>query len=218
VFDLMEAIRKENQTLPPADSADPAESPQPRDLELADNLRKTADFSAGNKFSATIRRNPQTPKNLEAAAGAGYAGLSANPQNPQPPTEQKRQDPDALLMDIAVMLRANPDHLYALLCEDDIQDIADGANSRAYLLDYFRLMRADGKLPVCTEPPPAKATEPPQGYIESARAWKPAHEAMMNHVVACAACRAPQGRYCEQGADLRRAYLSRLAEIEKLSQ
>ena len=65
-----------------------------------------------------------------------------------PSNERSRQDPDALLMDIAVMLRANPDHLYALLCEDDIQDIADGANSRAYLLDYFRLMRADGKLPV----------------------------------------------------------------------
>ena len=123
-----------------------------------------------------------------------------------------KEEATSLLLKIAEAIQR------ALLSTDDIQDIADGANSRAYLLDYFRLMRADGKLPVCTEPPPAKATEPPQGYIESARAWKPAHEAMMNHVVACAACRAPQGRYCEQGADLRRAYLSRLAEIEKLSQ
>ena len=122
------------------------------------------------------------------------------------PTEQKRQDPDALLMDIAVMLRANPDQLRALLSTDDIQDIADGANSRAYMLDYFRLMRADGKLPVCTEPPPAKATEPPQSHLESTKAWKPAHEAMINHAMACTACRAPQGRYCEQGAKLRRFY------------
>ena len=206
MFDLMGAIRKKQQAPPPADSAETAESPQPRGLELADNLRKAADFSAGNKFSATIRRNPQPPENVEAAAGKGYAGLSANPQNPQPPAEQKRQDPDALLADIAVMLRANPDQLRALLSTDDIQDIADGANSRAYMLEYFRLMRADGKLPVCTEPPPAKATEPPQSYIESAKAWKPAHEAMMNHVTACTACRAPQGRYCNEGADLRRAY------------
>jgi hypothetical protein len=169
-------------------------------------LRKAADFSAGNNFSATIRRNPQPPKILEAAAGKGYAGLSANPQNPQPPAEQKRQDPDALLMDIAVMLQASPGQLRALLSTDDIQDIADGANSRAYMLDYFRLMRADGKLPVCTEPPPAKATEPPQSHMESARAWKPAHEAMINHVMACTACRAPQGRYCDKGAELRRFY------------
>jgi len=206
MFDLMGAIRKKQQAPPPADSAETAESPQPRGLELADNLRKAADFSAGNNFSATIRRNPQPPKNLEAAAGAGYAGLSANPQNPQPPTEQKQQNPDALLLDIAVMLRANPDQLHALLCEDDIQDIVDGANSRAYMLEYFRLMRVDGKLPVCTEPPPAKATEPPQSHMESARAWKPAHEAMMNHVTDCTACRAPQGRYCNEGADLRRVY------------
>jgi hypothetical protein len=65
-----------------------------------------------------------------------------------PPHIQKTQNPDALLADIAVMLRANPDQLRALLSTDDIQDIADGANSRAYMLDYFRLMRADGKLPV----------------------------------------------------------------------
>jgi len=105
--------------------------------------------------------------------------------------QKQSQNPDALLMDIAAMLQANPDHLYALLCADDIQDIADGANNRAYLLDYFRLMRADGKLPICTEPPPAKATEPPQSYLESAQAWKPEHEAMMDHVTGCTACRAP---------------------------
>jgi len=206
MFDLMGAIRKKQQAPPPADSAETAESPQPRGLELADNLRKAADFSAGNNFSATIRRNPQPPENVEAAAGKGYAGLSANPQNPQPPTEQKRQDPDALLMDIAVMLRASPDQLRALLSTDDIQDIADGANSRSYMLDYFRQMRADGKLPVYTEPPPAKATEPPQSHMESARAWKPAHEAMISHVMACTAFRAPQGRYCNEGAAFCRVY------------
>ena len=120
--------------------------------------------------------------------------------------QKQSQNPDALLLEIAATLQANPDHLYALLSTDDIQDIAEGKNSRAYMLDYFRLMRADRKLPVSTAQPPAKATEPPQGYIESAKAWKPAHEAMMNHVTDCTACRAPQGRYCNEGADLRRAY------------
>jgi len=80
------------------------------------------------------------------------------PQNGE--GQKQRQKPDALLMDIAVMLQANPGQLHALLSTDDIQDIADGANNRAYMLDYFRLMRADGKLPVCTTPLPAKATEP----------------------------------------------------------
>ena len=207
MFDLMGAIRKKQQAPPPADSAETAESPQPRGLELADNLRKTADFSAGEYFSATIRKNPQTLNACKAPIGRGFADLSADPQNPQPLAEQKQQNPDALLLDIAAMLQANPDQLRALLSTDDIQDIADGANSRAYMLDYFRLMRTDGKLPICTTPLPVKANELPQSHLESARAWKPAHEAMINHVMACTACRAPQGRYCNEGADLRRVYL-----------
>jgi hypothetical protein len=105
-------------------------------------------------------------------------------------------------MDIAAMLQANPDQLRALLSTDDIQDIADGANSRAYMLDYFRLMRADGKLPICKAPPPAKATESPQSRMDSEKTWKRAHEAIINHVMGCTACPAPQSRYCEQGAKL----------------
>jgi hypothetical protein len=124
-----------------------------------------------------------------------------------PPHIQKTQNPDALLMDIAAMLQANPDQLRALLSTDDIQDIAEGANSRVYMLDYFRLMRADGKLPIYTAPPPAMATEPPQSHLESAKAWKPAHKAMIDHVMSCTACRASQSRYCNEGADLRRVYL-----------
>jgi len=205
MFDLMGAIRKK-QTRPPADSADSAESPQPRGLQPADELRKAADFSADNEKSANVRKNPQTGKACKAATGAGYSGLSANPQNPQPPAEQKRQDPDALLMDIAVMLRANPDQLRALLSTDDIQDIANGENSRADTLDYFRLMRADGKLPVCTAPPPAKASKPPQSHMEIAKVWEPSHELYINHVTDCTACRAPQRRYCDEGAQLWREY------------
>ena len=176
MFDLMGAIRKKQQAPPPADSAETAESPQPRGLELADNLRKAADFSAGNNFSATIRKNPQTLNACKAPIGGGFADLSADPQNPQPPVEQKQQNPDALLLDIAVMLQANPDQLRALLSTDDIQDIAEGANSRVYMLDYFRLMRADGKLPIYTAPPPAMATEPPQTQLQPRARARPSEQ------------------------------------------
>jgi hypothetical protein len=104
------------------------------------------------------------------------------------------------------MLRANPDQLRAPLSADDIQAIADGANSRSYMLDYFRQMRADGKLPVCTAPPPAKASKPPQSHMEIAKVWKPSHELYINHVTDCTACRAPQRRYCDEGAQLWREY------------
>jgi hypothetical protein len=204
MFDLMGAIRKK-QTRPPADSADSAESPQPRGLQPADELRKAADFSANNEKSANVRKNPQTGKTCEAATGEGYSGLSANPQNPQPPVVRIAHNPDALLAEVAVMLQAGPGQLRDLLSADDLDDIAQGCNSRTDMLDYFRLMRADGKLPVCTEPP-AKASNPPPSHMESAKAWKPAHEAMINHAMACTACRAPQGRYCDAGAELRRFY------------
>ena len=154
MFDLMGAIRKKQQAPPPADSAETAESPQPRGLELADNLRKAADFSAGNNFSATIRKNPQTLNACKAPIGGGFADLSADPQNPQPPVEQKQQNPDALLLDIAVMLQANPDRLRALLSDDDMQAIAEGEHSRTYLTAYFRLMRSDGKPLADYEPAP----------------------------------------------------------------
>jgi hypothetical protein len=167
MFDLMGAIRKKQQAPPTADSAETAESPQPRGLELADNLRKAADSSADNEKSANVRKNPQTGKTCKAATGAGYGGLSANPQNPQPPAEQKRQNPDALLAEIAVMLQADPDQLRALLSTDDIQDIADGANSRAYMLDYFRLMRADGKLPVLIGAPCSMGALAQQSSLDS---------------------------------------------------
>jgi hypothetical protein len=118
--------------------------------------------------------------------------------------QSQKQSPDAMLAEIAVMLQADPSQLRALLSADDIQDIADGENSRTYMLDYFRLMRADGKLPVCTELP-AKASKPPS-HMESAKTWTPAHDRYISHVMACTDCRAPQRRYCDEGAQLRCEY------------
>lgn len=54
-----------------------------------------------------------------------------------------------------------------------------------------------------TPPPPDQRKTAATGRAE---AWKPAHESMINHLMACNACHAPTSRYCEQGLDLRRIY------------
>ena len=68
--------------------------------------------------------------------------------------QKQSQNPDALLLDIAVMLQSNPDRLRALLSDDDMQAIAEGEHSRTYLTAYFRLMRSDGKPLADYEPAP----------------------------------------------------------------
>jgi len=95
---------------------------------------------------------PVTPATATALPPQAVPILTVTPVTPVTPQniDAQKKNPDALLMDIALTLHAKPDDLYALLCADDIQDIAEGLNSRAYMLDYFRLMRADGKLPVRT--------------------------------------------------------------------
>jgi len=202
MFDLMAAIKREHKTPPPADSADSAENAQPRGLQPADNLRKVADFSAGNKKSANVRKNPQTAKSCNTLNQKLLPEKSANPQNPQTPAVRVAQNPNDLLADIAAMLQADPGQLRALLSADDLDDIAHGRNSRGYMRDYFRQMRTDGKLPTITAPAP-------QGKPDTtgrAATWKFTHEAMINHLMACSACYAPKRRYCAQGADLRSVY------------
>lgn len=208
MFDLMGAIRRrqENKTPPPAETADSAETAQPRGLELAEILRKPADFSAGEFFSATIRKNPQTQKPGKPAPTLGFRDISANPQNPQPPAEKKGQNPDALLMEIAQTLQATPARLRALLDSDDMQDIAEGATSRAHLLAYFRLMRSDGHPLADDTPEPTRQPQSRPGHVELMQAWKPAHDELINHLMACKACYAPRARYCTEGAALRQAY------------
>ncbi|MCL1479050.1 MAG: hypothetical protein MH219_16755 [Marinobacter sp.] len=63
------------------------------------------------------------------------------------------QNPDDLLADIAAMLQADPGQLRALLSADDVSETAQGFNSLDYMLDYFRQMRTDGKLPTVTATP-----------------------------------------------------------------
>lgn len=213
MFNLMDAIRQKQktQTVTPADSAETAETPQPRALELAGNLRKPADFSTGTELSATIRNNPQTPKSDKPASTLGCMDLSANPQNPQPP--ENTQNPDALLIGLAKTLQADVHRLRALLSDDDMQDIAEGETSRADLLAYFRLMRSDGHLLADDRPEPARSPENDLRHVDLMKEWKPAHDALINHLMACPTCYAPLNRYCPEGSGLRQAYVGACPSI-----
>ena len=154
---------------------------------------------------------PVTPVTNPALPLQAAPTLTVTPVTPVTPQntegQSEKQNPDALLAEIAVMLQAHPNQLRALLCADDLDDIAQGYNSRADMLDYFRLMRVDGKLPTVTaQQPPAKAARQPQSHMEMAKAWKPAHELYLNHYTECSLCQVKQNRYCDEGKQLWREY------------
>ncbi|ERS88388.1 hypothetical protein Q667_13670 [Marinobacter sp. C1S70] len=219
MFDLMGAIRQRRKakTPPLADSAETAESPQPRAGELAEGLRKTADNCGPGIFSATLRKNPQTPKASEPPETKGCREFSANPQNPQTLAGKNGQNPDAVLMEIATTLKADAHMLRALLSDDDMQAIAENCPGYdlARLADYFRLMEAHGKplhdvehhLTQLVRQGTARNRQKARQGKELERVWRAAHESFLNHAMACPACNAPQGRYCHTGAAFRRAYL-----------
>ncbi|WP_100638214.1 hypothetical protein [Marinobacter salexigens] len=108
---------------------------------------------------ATPVTSPMLP--LQAAPTLAVTPVTqVTPQNAE--GQREKQNPDALLADIAVMIHADPDQLRDLLSADDLDDIAQGYNSQSYMLDYFRLMRADGKLPACTTAPPGHRHSNPE--------------------------------------------------------
>ncbi|MET4027910.1 hypothetical protein ABIE59_003455 [Marinobacter sp. MBR-99] len=223
MFDLMGAIRQrqKGQTPPLADSAETAESPQPRGGELAEGLRKTADNCGPGIFSATLRKNPQTPKTSEPPKTKGCREFSANPQNPQPLAGKERQNPDAVLLEIARTLKADFHMLRALLSDDDMQAIAENCPGyeRARLADYFRLMESHGKplydidhhLNQMERQSATRNRQKARQGIEHEQAWRAAHDGLIDHVMKpCPDCYAPRARYCPTGATLRRAYLEAL--------
>lgn len=160
-----------------------------------------------------------TPKENTRVTPAALGGQECNPCNPCNPEKHRGaenkparavdelQNSEALLIDLARTLQADVHRLRALLSDDDMQDIAEGQISRGHLLAYFRLMRSDGKPLADDTPVPGKTPENGPSHVERMKAWKPAHEPMINHVMACTACYAPRGRYCSKGADLRRQYM-----------
>lgn len=117
------------------------------------------------------------------------------------------ENPDELLLAIAQTLQSNPARLRAMLTDDDMQDIAEGLNSPADMLDFFRLAQENGDLLADDTPEPTRKPESRPGHVELMQAWKPAHDDLINHLMACSACHAPRARYCTDGAELRRAYL-----------
>jgi len=217
MFDLMGAIRQrqKTQTPPPAEIAETAEASQPRAGERAEGLRKTADNSAGEIFSATIRKNPQSTKPRQPAKTEGFREFSANPQNPQTSTGKNKQNPDSVLRDIAETLNADHHMLRALLDADDMQAIAEGIESRAHLLAYFRQMAKDGMpladpqwhLDHLVRQGKARNRQQAHDKREWEKAWRAAHESFTDHLTGCPDCYAPRGHYCTTGADLRRTYL-----------
>ncbi len=166
---------------------------------------------------------PVTRQGNTGVTAVALGGQDCNPCNPRNPGKSRYTErtpepvnPDALLTEIARPLQASPARLRVLLSDDDMQDIAEGATSRAHLLTYFRLMRSDGHPLADDTPKPTRTPQSQPGHIELMQAWKPAHDALINHLMACSACYAPRARYCTEGADLRRAYLQAYAaHVEK---
>lgn len=129
---------------------------------------------------------------------------------------QEPVDPDALLQDIAQTLQANPARLRRLLDADDLQDIAEGAISRAHLMAYFRLKRSGGQPLGDDTTEPIRRPESRPGQSERMRASKPSHDAMINHLMLCKCCFAPKNRYCTEGQQLRDDYYAAYERSKEL--
>jgi len=128
----------------------------------------------------------------------------------------KRANPDAVLLKVARQLQVSPASLRAMLTDDDMQDIAEGLNSPTDMLEFFRLAQETGDLLADDTPEPTRQPESHPGHVELMQAWKPDHDELINHLMACSACYAPRARYCTEGADIRRAYLQAYAaHVEK---
>jgi hypothetical protein len=191
MFDLMEAVRKRQQEQHPH------------------SARET--FSAENpQLSAKIRNDQKAVNPLKLK---GSHDFSANPQNPQA-RDTKKQNAEALILDIAKTLRADAHMLRALLSDDDMQAIAEGCPGyeRDRLIAYFKRMEADGKslydLNHHLRRLETISRQKTYNTREQEQAWRAAHGLFINHIMACSDCRAPLGRYCHQGQILRRNYLT----------
>tara|TARA_R110002074_G_scaffold43516_2_gene113373 strand:- start:5164 stop:5754 length:591 start_codon:yes stop_codon:yes gene_type:complete len=124
----------------------------------------------------------------------------------------KRANPDAVLLKVARQLQASPASLRVMMDDDDTEATATGEYTPAYLLEFFTLKQERGELLADQPQPlaPAPATRAPENgtkHAQRLKAWKPAHERFIDHLTACPDCYAPGGRYCTNGAGLRRIYL-----------
>lgn len=105
--------------------------------------------------------------------------------------------------------------LRALLDSDDMQAIAEGTESRAHLLAYFRQMAKDGKpladpqwhLEKLVKQGMERNEHQARDKLKWEKAWRAAHESFMDHLTGCADCYAPRGHYCTAGAKFHSRYL-----------
>lgn len=174
-------------------------------MSYADLLRT---FSERSVTPVTPRIPPEVTNKTEGnqSSNLSYPGYPEKPIRAEKTPEPK--NPAGMLLKIAKTLEASPDRLRGLLDADDMQAIADGEYSLEYLLAYFRLMRSDGNQLADDEPVATIAPDNCPSHVERMKAWMPAHEALINHLMACSACYAPLSRYCIDGTDLRLGYLS----------
>ena len=172
-------------------------------MSYADLLQS---FAVPTVTPVTHRSGPEVTKNTQGnqRSNPSYPGYPEKPTRPANKTETA--EADALLREIALTLEASPVRLQALLSDDDMQDIAEGVTNHAHLLAYFRLMRSDGHLLADDRPEPARSPENRPRHVDLMKAWKPAHDALINHLMACPTCYAPLSRYCPEGSALRQAY------------
>ncbi len=170
-------------------------------------------FAVPKVTPVTHSAGPEVTKNTQGnqPSNPSYPGYPEKPTRSANKTETAKAN--ALLQGIALTLEASPTRLRALLSDDDVQDIAEGATSRADLLAYFRLMRTDGHLLADDRPEPARSPENAPRHVDLMKAWKPAHDALINHLMACPTCYAPRSRYCPEGSALRQAYAAACPSI-----
>lgn len=207
MFDLMSAIHS-RQRMPaakPADVAETAENAQSPNTEPKVGLRKPADLTRETASSTIICNHPHDSAASVPTRVQGSRKFPADPQNPKVSASKNKQAPDAVLLELAITLKADSSLLRALLSEDDMQAIAEGEYDHRYLLAYFRLMRSDGRALTSHK---VAAPEPPItiDHVTQAKPWEAAHGALINHLMACTACYAPRSRYCPDGQRLCREY------------
>ena len=129
-----------------------------------------------------------------------------------PPHIQKTH----ILDQVTRQLNADRHMVMALLSNDDLEQIDAGLITAEHLADYLNIMAKAGeplvdpqwhldRLLKCAD------TKRRQGVLnvdEWRERWKAAHELLIDHVMGCSACRAPQGHYCTPGQQHRQAYLN----------
>ena len=156
-------------------------------MSYAELLRK---FAERPVTPVTPCKEAKVTENREENQTGNLSYLSYPKEPREAERNRKPRRLEAPLHEIAQTLGACPNILRSLLSEDDMEDIAEGLISRSHLIAYFRLMRSDG-IPLTEDYPSFKRSpENRSGHVQRMQVWKPAHEDLIDHLMACADCHA----------------------------